>query len=133
MVTPRLISFSVFALIIFFCRALQYLYDNTWIDVYTQAVFVEFTVYNANVNLFCIVTLMFETTATGTSPMFHIYVDAFILFKVLLQLLLPGAFQFRSELQSVRLYQSAGGLHIFVMASEAIYFLFIFYYMVVQV
>uniref|UniRef100_H3CVD7 Uncharacterized protein n=1 Tax=Tetraodon nigroviridis TaxID=99883 RepID=H3CVD7_TETNG len=88
-------------------RALQYLYDNTWIDVYTQAVFVEFTVYNANVNLFCIVTLMFETTATG-------------------------AFQFRSELQSVRLYQSAGGLHIFVMASEAIYFLFIFYYMVVQ-
>lgn len=50
---------------IFLCRVLQYLYDNTWIDVYTQAVFVEFTVYNANVNLFCIVTLMFETTATG--------------------------------------------------------------------
>eukprot|EP00066_Takifugu_rubripes_P019390 XP_011608656.1 PREDICTED: polycystic kidney disease protein 1-like 3 [Takifugu rubripes] len=88
-------------------RVLQYLYDNTWIDVYTQAVFVEFTVYNANVNLFCIVTLMFETTATG-------------------------AFQFRTELQNVRLYQSTGGLHIFVMASEAIYFLFIFYYMVVQ-
>lgn len=53
-------------LTIFLGRALQYLYDNTWIDVYTQAVFVEFTVYNANVNLFCIVTLMFETTATGT-------------------------------------------------------------------
>lgn len=49
----------------FLGRVLQYLYDNTWIDVYTQAVFVEFTVYNANVNLFCIVTLMFETTATG--------------------------------------------------------------------
>uniref|UniRef100_A0A3Q1BIH9 Polycystic kidney disease 1 like 2a n=1 Tax=Amphiprion ocellaris TaxID=80972 RepID=A0A3Q1BIH9_AMPOC len=82
-------------------RILQYLYDNTWIDVYTQAIFVEFTVYNANVNLFCIVTLMLETT-------------------------------FRSELQSVRLYQSTGGLHIFVMASEAIYFLFIIYYMVIQ-
>lgn len=54
------------ALMIFLCRVLQYLYDNKWIDVYTQAVFVEFTVYNANVNLFCIVTLMFETTATGT-------------------------------------------------------------------
>ncbi|XP_076592785.1 polycystin-1-like protein 2 [Chaetodon auriga] len=88
-------------------RSLQYLYDNTWIDVYTQAVFVQFTVYNANVNLFCIVTLMLETTAIG-------------------------AFQFRSELQSVRLYQSTGGLHIFVMASEAIYFLFIIYYMFVQ-
>ncbi|KAM4630467.1 polycystin-1-like protein 2 [Polymixia lowei] len=88
-------------------RTLRYLFDNTWLDVYTQAVFVEFTVYNANVNLFCIVTLMLETTAIG-------------------------AFQFRSELQSVRLYQSAGGLHIFVVASEAIYFLFIIYYMFAQ-
>lgn len=88
-------------------RTLQYLYENTWFDVYTQAIFVEFTVYNANVNLFCMVTLMLETTATG-------------------------AFQFRSELQTVRLYQSTGGLHIFVMASEIIYFLFIIYYMFVQ-
>ncbi|XP_045071188.1 LOW QUALITY PROTEIN: polycystic kidney disease protein 1-like 2, partial [Coregonus clupeaformis] len=86
---------------------LQYLFDNTWLDMFTRAVFVEFTVYNANVNLFCIVTLMLETTAVG-------------------------AFQFRSELQSVRLYQSTGGLHIFVMASEVIYFLFILYYMFVQ-
>ncbi|XP_077451223.1 polycystin-1-like protein 2 [Stigmatopora argus] len=88
-------------------RWLQYLYENRWFDAYTQAIFVEFTVYNANVNLFCIVTLMLETTALG-------------------------AFQFRSELQNVRLYQSTGGLHIFVMASEAIYFLFILYYMFVQ-
>uniref|UniRef100_A0A671XN96 Polycystic kidney disease 1 like 2a n=1 Tax=Sparus aurata TaxID=8175 RepID=A0A671XN96_SPAAU len=88
-------------------KTLQHLYDNTWFDMYTQAIFVEFTVYNANVNLFCIVTLMLETTAIG-------------------------AFQFRSELQSVRLYQSTGGLHVFVMASEAIYFFFIIYYMFVQ-
>lgn len=53
-----------------------------------------------------------------------------VVYKVLF---VPGAFQFRSELQSVRLYQSTGGLHIFVMASEAIYFLFIIYYMFVQV
>lgn len=46
-------------------RSLQYLYESTWFDVYTQAIFVEFTVYNANVNLFCIVTLMLETTAIG--------------------------------------------------------------------
>ncbi|XP_036950669.1 polycystic kidney disease protein 1-like 2 isoform X1 [Acanthopagrus latus] len=88
-------------------KTLQHLHDNTWFDMYTQAIFVEFTVYNANVNLFCIVTLMLETTAIG-------------------------AFQFRSELQSVRLYQSTGGLHVFVMASEAIYFFFIIYYMFVQ-
>uniref|UniRef100_A0AAV2LQ61 Polycystic kidney disease 1 like 2a n=1 Tax=Knipowitschia caucasica TaxID=637954 RepID=A0AAV2LQ61_KNICA len=88
-------------------RVLQYLYNNTWFDAHTQAIIVEFTVYNANVNLFCIVTLMLETTAIG-------------------------AFQFRSELQNVRLYQSTGGLHIFVMASEVIYFIFILYYMFVQ-
>ncbi|MCJ8737360.1 hypothetical protein PDJAM_G00023180 [Pangasius djambal] len=86
---------------------LQYLFDNIWVDKYTRAIFVEFTVYNANVNLFCIVTLMFETTAVG-------------------------AFQYRSDLQSVRLYQSTGGFHIFMMASEAIYFLFILYYMFQQ-
>uniref|UniRef100_A0A672RTA5 Polycystic kidney disease 1 like 2a n=1 Tax=Sinocyclocheilus grahami TaxID=75366 RepID=A0A672RTA5_SINGR len=43
-----------------------------------------------------------------------------------------GAFQYRSEVQTVHLYQSTGGFHVFVMASEAIYFLFILYYMFVQ-
>lgn len=44
-----------------------------------------------------------------------------------------GAFQYLTDLQTVRLYQSTGGLQIFVMASEVIYFLFILYYMFVQV
>uniref|UniRef100_A0A3B3SCC7 Polycystic kidney disease 1 like 2a n=1 Tax=Paramormyrops kingsleyae TaxID=1676925 RepID=A0A3B3SCC7_9TELE len=87
-------------------RVLQNLFDNTWLDIYTRAVFVEFTVYNANINLFCIVTLIFETSA--------------------------NAFQYLTDLQTVRLYQSTGGLEIFVMASEVIYFLFILYYMFVQ-
>lgn len=30
--------------------------------------FVEFTVYNANVNLFCLVTLTLETSALGMQP-----------------------------------------------------------------
>ncbi|KAJ7986099.1 hypothetical protein DPEC_G00347290 [Dallia pectoralis] len=86
---------------------IQYLFDNTWLDMSTQAVFVEFTVYNANVNLFCIVTLMLENAAVG-------------------------AFQFRSDLQTVRLYQSTGGLPFVLMASEVIYLLYILYYMYVQ-
>lgn len=44
-----------------------------------------------------------------------------------------GAFQFHSKLQTVRLYQSTGGLHIFVMTAEIIYLLFIIYYMFLQV
>lgn len=86
---------------------LQYLIDNTWLDEYTRAIFVEFTVYNANLNLFCIVNVMLETSAVG-------------------------AFQPRAELHNVRLYQGTGGLQYFVMGSEIIYFLFIIYYMVLQ-
>ncbi|KAL4613536.1 polycystic kidney disease protein 1-like 2 [Arapaima gigas] len=88
-------------------NVLQYLFDNTWLDQYTRAIFVEFTVYNANVNLFCIITLMVETQATGS-------------------------FQYSCDLQIVRLYTFGGGLYFFLIACEAIYFLFILYYMFVQ-
>ncbi|XP_035994541.1 polycystic kidney disease protein 1-like 2 [Fundulus heteroclitus] len=86
---------------------LEYLFHSKWLDKYTRAIFVEFTVYNANVNLFCIVTLLMETPAVG-------------------------AFQFHSELQVIRLYPSTGGLYFFVMAAEIIYLLFIIYYMFKQ-
>ncbi|XP_051829552.1 polycystic kidney disease protein 1-like 2 [Antechinus flavipes] len=88
-------------------RILQYLFNNTWLDTFTRAVFVEFTVYNANVNLFCIITLTFETNSIG-------------------------AFLPQAELQSIRLYPLTNGLHIFVVAAEAIYFLFLAYYMGIQ-
>ncbi|NXK89486.1 PK1L2 protein, partial [Formicarius rufipectus] len=88
-------------------RILQYLFNNVWLDTFTRAVFVEFTVYNANVNLFCIVSLMFESNALG-------------------------AFFTSAELQSVRLYPYTNSLHIFVVAAEVIYFLFIAYYMIGQ-
>ncbi|XP_070941099.1 polycystin-1-like protein 2 isoform X1 [Macaca nemestrina] len=88
-------------------RILRYLFDNTWLDALTRAVFVEFTVYNANVNLFCIVTLTLETSALGT-------------------------FFTHTALQSLRLYPFTDGWHPFVVAAELIYFLFLLYYMVVQ-
>lgn len=46
-------------------RTLESLSRSRWLDSHTRAVFVEFTVYNANVNLFCVVTLLFETAAVG--------------------------------------------------------------------
>ncbi|XP_040592237.1 polycystic kidney disease protein 1-like 2 isoform X2 [Mesocricetus auratus] len=88
-------------------RILQYLFDNSWLDTLTRAVFVEFTVYNANVNLFCIVTLTLENSALGT-------------------------FFSHAALQSLRLYPFTDGWHPFVVAAEFIYFIFLFYYMVVQ-
>nr|XP_023493143.1 polycystic kidney disease protein 1-like 2 [Equus caballus] len=88
-------------------RILQYLFDNTWLDRLTRAVFVEFTVYNANVNLFCIVTLTLETSALGT-------------------------FFAHADLQSLRLYPFTDGWHPFVVAAEVVYLLFLLYYMIVQ-
>jgi len=34
---------------------LKPLFDNLWLDRGTRAVFVDFTVYNANINLFCVI------------------------------------------------------------------------------
>lgn len=51
--------------LIFIHSTLDYLFNNMWFDVYTRAIFVEFTVYNANVNLLCIVTLLLESPAIG--------------------------------------------------------------------
>ncbi|XP_071973028.1 polycystin-2 isoform X2 [Engystomops pustulosus] len=39
--------------------------NNLWLDRGTRAVFIDFTVYNANINLFCIVRLLVEFPATG--------------------------------------------------------------------
>ncbi|XP_053465162.1 polycystic kidney disease protein 1-like 2 [Nycticebus coucang] len=88
-------------------RMLQYLFDNTWLDTLTRAVFVEFTVYNANVNLFCVVTLTLETSALG-------------------------AFFTHAALQTLRLYPFTDSWHPFVVAAELLYFVFLLYYMVVQ-
>jgi hypothetical protein len=38
---------------------------NLWIDRGTRVVFLDFTVYNANINLFCQILLMVEFPASG--------------------------------------------------------------------
>ncbi|KAM6177463.1 polycystin-1-like protein 2 [Erethizon dorsatum] len=88
-------------------RVLQYLFDHTWLDTLTRAVFVEFTVYNANVNLLCVVTLTLETSGLGT-------------------------FSSHAALHSLRLSPFTDGWHPFVVAAELLYFAFLLYYMVVQ-
>ncbi|XP_038048999.1 polycystin-1-like [Patiria miniata] len=43
----------------------QFLKDTSWYDELTRAIFVEFSVYNANINLFSVATLLAETSTTG--------------------------------------------------------------------
>ncbi len=40
--------------------------QNLWLDRGTRAVFLDFTVYNANINLFCVIRLLIEFPATGS-------------------------------------------------------------------
>lgn len=51
-------------------RTLEYLFRNKWLDMYRRAFFVEFIIYKGNVNLFCILTLLLETTAVNPSVRF---------------------------------------------------------------
>ncbi|XP_054715957.1 polycystin-2-like [Uloborus diversus] len=46
-------------------EVMAFLKENLWISRATRAVFLDFTVYNANLNLFCIVKIVFEFPATG--------------------------------------------------------------------
>ncbi|GAB1293636.1 Polycystic kidney disease protein 1-like 3 [Apodemus speciosus] len=49
-----------------FSVVLQHLEQKRWLDHCTKALFVEFTVFNANVNLLCVVTLILESSGVGT-------------------------------------------------------------------
>ncbi|CAG0892278.1 unnamed protein product [Cyprideis torosa] len=84
---------------------IAHLRNNRWIDRATRAVFLDFTVYNANVNLFCVVKIVFEFPATGG--------------------LIPS-WSFRT----VKLLRYVTVMDYFIMACEFIFVFFIIYYMV---
>ncbi|XP_075043555.1 polycystin-1-like protein 3 [Mixophyes fleayi] len=44
---------------------LNWMETSKWLDSYAKAIFVEFNVYNANVNLFCLLTFILETNMIG--------------------------------------------------------------------
>nr|XP_006815503.1 PREDICTED: polycystic kidney disease protein 1-like 2-like [Saccoglossus kowalevskii] len=48
----------------------NYLWQSKWFDRHTRALFVEFSLFNANVNLFSMVTLLIEFPATGAAIVF---------------------------------------------------------------
>lgn len=48
-----------------------YLQENDWLDRYTRAIFLEFTTYNPNANMFCLITLVSEIIPTGAYYQFN--------------------------------------------------------------
>lgn len=84
---------------------INYLFNNLWIQRGTRVVFIDFTVYNANINLFCVVRLVVEFPATGGA--------------------IPS-YTFRT----VKLIRYVTVMEYFILACEFIFVLFIVYYMV---
>ncbi|KAL7889436.1 hypothetical protein AOLI_G00016940 [Acnodon oligacanthus] len=89
-------------------RQLRELKDNLWLDRGTRAVFLDFSVYNGNVNLFCIVRMLVEFPATGGAV---------------------TSWQF----QTVRLVRYISSWDYFVGTCEVVFCLFVLYYMVEEV
>nr|XP_033799607.1 polycystic kidney disease 2-like 1 protein [Geotrypetes seraphini] len=88
--------------------ALQTLKENLWLDRGTRAVFIDFSVYNANINLFCVLRLVVEFPATGGA--------------------IPSW-----QIRTVKLIRYVNGWDYFIIACEVIFCVFIFYYIVEEI
>lgn len=85
----------------------DYLKTNSWIDKWTRIVFVEFTTYNPNVNLFTDVQISFEMPTTG------IIVS-------------------RTQIYTFRLFSYLGGLGIFVILCELAALVCVMYFLALE-
>ncbi|XP_065670011.1 polycystin-2-like protein 1 isoform X2 [Hydra vulgaris] len=86
-------------------QILSNLKNFLWLDRGTRAVFIDFTVYNANINLFCVITLVFEFPATGGCVTSALY-------------------------RPLKLLRYVTNMDYFVMGCEVIFVIFILYYLI---
>ncbi|ESO05743.1 hypothetical protein HELRODRAFT_171411 [Helobdella robusta] len=84
-------------------QVIDNLKTNLWVDRGTRAVFIDFTIYNANINLFCVIKLIAEFPPTGG--------------------IIPS-YDFRT----VKLIRYNTAFDFFVFACEIIFCIFILYY-----
>ncbi|XP_078059807.1 polycystin-2 [Mustelus asterias] len=87
---------------------LKVLKENLWLDRGTRVVFIDFSVYNANINLFCVIRLVVEFPATGGAL---------------------SSWQF----QTVKLIRYVSSFDYFVAACEIAFCIFIFYYIIEEI
>ncbi|OPJ84408.1 polycystic kidney disease 2-like 1 protein [Patagioenas fasciata monilis] len=89
-------------------EALQILKEKLWLDRGTRAVFIDFSVYNANINLFCVLRLVVEFPATGGA--------------------IPSW-----QIRTVKLIRYVSVWDFFIVACEIVFCVFIFYYVVEEI
>nr|XP_025736638.1 polycystic kidney disease 2-like 1 protein isoform X2 [Callorhinus ursinus] len=89
-------------------KALQDLQEGLWLDRGTRVVFIDFSVYNANINLFCVLRLVVEFPATGGA--------------------IPSW-----QIRTVKLIRYVSNWDFFIIGCEVIFCIFIFYYVVEEI
>nr|XP_020850205.1 polycystic kidney disease 2-like 1 protein isoform X1 [Phascolarctos cinereus] len=86
-------------------NVLRGLKDGLWLDRGTRVVFIDFSVYNANINLFCVLRLVVEFPATGGA--------------------VPSW-----QIRTVKLIRYVSSWDFFIVGCEILFCVFIFYYVV---
>ncbi|XP_065602426.1 polycystin-2-like protein 1 [Cyrtonyx montezumae] len=89
-------------------ETLQVLKEKLWLDRGTRVVFIDFSVYNANINLFCVLRLVVEFPATGGA--------------------IPSW-----QIRTVKLIRYVSAWDFFIVACEIVFCVFIFYYVVEEI
>ncbi|XP_034040309.1 polycystic kidney disease 2-like 1 protein [Thalassophryne amazonica] len=84
------------------------LVDNLWLDRGTRVVFIDFSTYNANINMFCVIRLVVEFPATGGA--------------------IPSY-----QIRTVKLIRYITHWDYFVLACEMVFCVFILYYIVEEI
>ncbi|CAL8257105.1 unnamed protein product [Lota lota] len=87
---------------------LSELIDNLWLDRGTRAVFVDFSTYNANINMFCVIRLLVEFPASGGA--------------------IPSY-----QIRTVKLIRYITHWDYFILGCECVFCLFILYYIVEEI
>ncbi|XP_073338526.1 polycystin-2-like protein 1 [Pagrus major] len=87
---------------------LKELVDNLWLDRGTRAAFIDFSTYNANINMFCVIRLVVEFPATG------------------------GAIS-SYQIRTVKLIRYITTWDYFILGCEMVFCLFILYYIVEEI
>ncbi|XP_023564672.1 polycystic kidney disease 2-like 1 protein isoform X2 [Octodon degus] len=89
-------------------EALRDLQKGIWLDRGTRVVFIDFSVYNANINLFCVLRLVVEFPATGGA--------------------IPSW-----QIRTVNLIRYVSNWDFFIIGCEVVFCIFIFYYGVEEI
>ncbi|KAM9344848.1 polycystin-2-like protein 1 [Symphorus nematophorus] len=87
---------------------LKDLMDNLWLDRGTRAAFIDFSTYNANINMFCVIRLVVEFPATGGA--------------------IPSY-----QIRTVRLIRYITNWDYFILGCEMFFCVFILYYIVEEI